>query len=89
MHGERGGELINVPNGKDESVFTFLRRKESSKVLFVLNLSAKAQKVKLNSMDIEGNAVSIFDSKGSPVAIKNGMSITLAPWQYIVYQYKN
>jgi glycosidase len=89
MHGERGGDLINIPNGKDQDVFTFIRKKENSKVLFMLNLSAKSQKIKLNSPEIEGFASSIFGADTKPTQVKSSLSITLEPWQYIVYQYKN
>jgi 1,4-alpha-glucan branching enzyme len=89
MHGERGGDLINIPNGKDKEVFTFIRMKENSKVLFMLNLSAKSQKIKLNSPEIEGSASSIFGADTKPTVLKSSLSVTLEPWQYIVYQYKN
>jgi len=89
MHGERGGDLINLPNGKDKEVFTFIRKKDNSKVLFVLNLSAKSQKIKLNSSEIEGVASNLFGANTIPAAIKGTLSLTLEPWQYIVYQYKN
>jgi len=70
-------------------VFTFIRKKDNSKVLFVLNLSAKSQKIKLNSSEIEGVASNLFGANTIPAAIKGTLSLTLEPWQYIVYQYKN
>jgi hypothetical protein len=85
--GENGGEMFVIPNGKEDFVFSFIRKKENSKVLFVLNLSNKKQKVKLDSPDIVGSAQEIFGAQ-SEAAFKNQIQLTLEPWQYFVYTYK-
>jgi glycosidase len=86
QHGENAGETIIIPNGKDEAVFSFMRKKESSKVLFVLNLSNKKQKVKLNSPELSGNVQDLFNNKPG-IEVKNQLTFQLEPWQYIVYRY--
>ena len=86
QHGENAGETIIIPNGKDEAVFSFMRKKESSKVLFVLNLSNKKQKVKLNSPELSGKVQDLFNNSPA-IDIKNQLSFQLEPWQYIVYRY--
>jgi glycosidase len=86
QHGENAGETIIIPNGKDEAVFSFMRKKESSKVLFVLNLSNKKQKVKLNSPELSGKVQDLFNDKPA-IDIKKQLSFQLEPWQYIVYRY--
>jgi glycosidase len=85
--GENGGEMIVLPNGKEDFVFSFIRKKENSKVLFVLNLSNKKQKIKLDSPDIAGIAQEIFGAQPES-AFKNQIQLNLEPWQYYVYTYK-
>jgi len=87
MHGERGGEIIDIPNGAEESVFSFVRKKDDSKVLFVLNLSSKPAKVKLNSSEIAGFTNDYFDSTSKPLTLKESYSLKLQPWEYKVYLY--
>ncbi len=87
MHGERGGEYIDIKNGADESVLSFVRMKDDSKVLFVLNLSAKAQKVKLSGSEIAGFTKDYFDSSSEPITLKDSYSLKLKPWEYKVYLY--
>jgi glycosidase len=86
-HGETGGDMIILPNGKEEFVFSFMRKKENSKVLFVLNLSDKKQKIKLDSPELAGTALEIFGAQPE-AAFKNQIQLTLEPWQYRVYTYK-
>lgn len=86
QHGENAGETIIIPNGKDEAVFSFMRKKETSKVLFVLNLSNKKQKVKLNSPELSGKVQDLFNDKPT-IEVKNQLTFQLEPWQYIVYRY--
>jgi glycosidase len=88
MHGERGGEYIDLKNGSDESVFSFIRQKEDSKILFVLNLSANNQKAKIKSPEIAGFTEDYFEKVSEPVAFKESLSLKLKPWEYKVYLYK-
>ena len=88
MHGERGGELLRLKTGADEQVFACLRKKDNSKVLFIVNLSGKKSKVKLDSEDLAGEWIDIFDAKGTPATSKSTYSTTLEPWSYQVLRYK-
>lgn len=88
MHGERGGEYIDIPNGADENVLSFVRKKGDSKILFVLNLSSKSQKIKLKSAELAGFTSDYFDSKAEPLTLKESYSLKLKPWEYKVYVYK-
>lgn len=88
MHGERGGEYINIANGADESVLSFVRKKDNSKILFVLNLSSKAQKVNIKSNEIIGFTNDYFESEAKPIELKDSYSLKLKPWEYKVYVYK-
>ena len=88
MHGERAGELVRLKTGSDEQVFACLRKKDTSKVLFIVNLSGKKSKVKLENEDLTGDWIDIFDAKGTPVPSKSIYSTTLEPWTYQVLRFK-
>lgn len=87
MHGERGGEMIELPNGADANVLSFFRKKEGSKVLFIINLSDKEQKINLKSDDIAGNASDFFAADTRPFMMKDKLSLKLKPWEYKIYVY--
>ena len=65
---------------KDLLVYT--REQGDSKVLVILNLSAKAQKVTLNA-DAAGTYKNLFTDKKE--TLKGKQVLTLAPWGYAVY----
>jgi glycosidase len=85
-HGEKGGEFIKLASGNDENIYAFMRRKGASKVVFILNLSSKNQKVTLENSDIAGSNTEIFTNINQ--VSKSKLSLTLAPWEYKVYTYK-
>lgn len=86
-HGREAGEFVKLASGKDEFVYAFVRKKGQSKVLFILNLSGKAQKIKLQSPELSGEAIELFS--GEDLKFKANYSIQLKPWQYLVYRFKN
>lgn len=87
--GENGGNFIKLDAGKNENVYAFIRLKEKSKVMFVFNLSAKPQKIKFDAPEIAGIATDVFATTPQEIGFKSSYSVTLQPWQYQVFRYKN
>ena len=87
QHGNEAGEFIKLSSGKNDCVYAFVRKKDNSRVLFILNLSGKKQKIKLNAPEIAGEATEIFS--GEKIISKPARALTLNPWQYLVYRYNN
>jgi glycosidase len=87
QHGNEAGEFIKLSSGKNDCVYAFVRKKDNSRVLFILNLSGKKQKIKLNAPEIAGEATEIFS--GEKIISKPAGALTLNPWQYLVYRYNN
>jgi glycosidase len=87
MHGERGGSMIEIPNGADASVMSFFRKKDDSKILFIFNLSNKDQKINLNSPELSGLASDSFGLDTKPAPLTDKMSLKLKPWEFKVYNY--
>lgn len=70
----------------DTAVFAFLRQNSSHKVLVVLNFSSKPQKFYINDAAINGEPENIF--LGKPEKLSDKVTFSLAPWDYLVYDYK-
>lgn len=87
QHGAQGGTFTKLATGKDDAMYAFVRSKDESKVVFILNLSAKAQKINISAPELAGKASDIFS--GQSLVLKNKQSFSLKPWQYIVYHYTN
>lgn len=60
-------------------VFTFRRTKDQNTVIGIINMTGKAQTIKLNQTDIPGSYTDAFT--GSSQAIGE---IKLTPWQYLI-----
>jgi len=88
-HGETGGTFTKIPTSNDENIYAFKREKEKSKVVFILNLSAKKQKVKINSEEIAGNCVEVFSPQNVTFNLDSKQNISMEPWTYLVYRYNN
>jgi glycosidase len=84
-NGDAGGKMIRVATNKDSAVFAFTREKEGNKLLVILNLSPKIQKIRLKSNHITGNYTNAFTKKMETFA-KNSWLI-LDPWAYKIYSH--
>ena len=74
--GERGGDIRFIEN-VPEDVIAYARTLGSNEVVVLANLSAEAQTF---SVPLEGEYTSVF----SGVKITPALSMTLAPWAYLV-----
>jgi glycosidase len=79
-NGVSGGEMVFIDNDKASQVLTFIREKESKKVLAIFNFSDKAQKVTLKGEKILGNYIDFFSNKNFKISAKT--SFDLKPWEY-------
>ncbi len=70
----------------DNKVFIYLREKNGSKVLVVLNLSPDAVTTKLSNPSIAGDAEEIFSNKAETLTATK--TFKLEGWGYKVYDYK-
>ncbi|TAF88810.1 MAG: alpha-amylase [Flavobacteriia bacterium] len=73
-------KFLSTKDQKDLLIYT--REQGESKVLVMINLSAKAQKVSLNTA-AAGTYRNLFTDKKE--TLKDKQSLTLAPWGYAVY----
>lgn len=83
LHGGRGGEHKTLSNGSNDAVYSFVKDAKGKKIFFILNLSDKNQKIKINSDAIEGTYTELFSEK--EVKFTSKLSLSLKPWQYFVY----
>jgi len=77
------GEFIKVESSQDYKIYAYLRRHGDEKVLIVLNLSDKTQRVTLHSDSIPGDYQEVFTETRASFAAK--ADIKLGPWEYRAY----
>jgi len=64
------GEFIKVKSSQDDNIYAYLRRHGDEKVLIVLNLSDKTQRVTLHSDSIPGDYQELFTETRASFAAK-------------------
>ena len=85
-NGEDGGKIQPITTKKDTSVFAFVREKDHSKVLVILNLSSIVQSVDLKSDLLAGKYTEIFTNADKK--FNDDEELSLKPWEYFVYEMK-
>jgi alpha-amylase len=74
-----------VSVGDDKALFAYLREKGNEKILVVLNLSGKEQKITINDQQLTGEPLNVFMGTKEPLTLNH--SFNIQPWGYIVYDY--
>lgn len=74
-----------VSVGDDKALFAYLREKGTEKILVVLNLSGKEQKITINNQQLTGEPLNVFMGTKEPLTLNH--SFNIQPWGYIVYDY--
>ena len=78
----QSGEFSKIETSNDDDVFAFTRGQGTDRVLTVVNLSDREQKVTLKGGVIAGSYLSPFG--GAALPFSDGTTLTLAPWAYMV-----
>ncbi len=73
---------INV--GNEKAIYAFVREANAKKVMVILNLSSKEQKIKITDPALLGNAYNVFMGTNEPLTNKEWR---IEPWGYAVYVY--
>ncbi len=73
-----------VSAGDPGAIYAYVREKGKSKVLVILNLSAKTETVSIRDKSLFGNARNIFSRTSESLSSKEWQ---LQPWGYAVYEY--
>lgn len=81
-NGEAGGSFERLETGGDP-VLAFARTREDSTVIVVVNLSSEAAQDKVQMGFFAGEYNSF--TEGVSVALEAEQSVTLAPWEYLIY----
>jgi glycosidase len=84
LNGAEGGKLEVVSSPADSSIFAFIRMKGEDKLLVICNLSYDVQDYTLNLTEDLGTLKELFTD--STILFATGFSLTLTPWQYLVYE---
>jgi len=82
-NGDMGGDVVLVKTSDVENVMCFTREKEENKVLVILNLSGENSRITLEGENLAGSYTNL--NNGEPAVFGNKETISLEPWQYLVY----
>lgn len=82
-NGIYGGSVKFLSTPEEKNVLVFSRTKDENKVVVIINMTAKAQQVKVNSTSVSGNYKDLFT--GKKVSVTNELNLKLEPWGYKVY----
>ncbi len=74
---------VNV--GNDKALYAYVRQKDTSKVLVILNLSDKEQTITIADESLTGNPYNVFMHTNEPLKLQQTFNIE--PWGYIIYDY--
>jgi hypothetical protein len=76
--------FTKIHAGDDMSVYSFIRENDNKKVLVILNLSNKDQKITLQDSTLYGNPLNVFTGQKQTL---NSETRTMAAWGYEVFEY--
>jgi len=82
-NGSYGGNMNILKTNNDNKVFTFTRTKEENKILVILNLSDKQQKISIKDNPLEGIYYEVFS--GKKTKLEKSTIFILDPWGYTIY----
>lgn len=80
---DRGGPLQRIDSDQPEQIYAFMRSKNGSRVVVILNLSAQPVTATLASAALAGTYTNLFTDD---VTVLTGMTeLAMQPWEYLVY----
>jgi alpha-amylase len=77
--------IRKIKAGDENAVDAFVRQKSGHKILVVLNLSGKDQKIEIKEASLAGSPFNVFEKKHEKISPLQ--SFTIGPWGYVVYDY--
>ena len=85
--GKSGGDVVKIANTAEDKIYSFGREKEGDRVVVILNLSKDRTTVTLTPGDkFAGAYANVFAR--STLQVTKEMTLTLKPWEYIVFSSK-
>lgn len=82
-HAGRGGRFVKIKTSNDKDVYVFARDTGEDKVLFVLNLSNRNQRLNINDANFAGDYKELFSNSNKKFSAKERLN--LKPWEYQVW----
>jgi alpha-amylase len=70
--------------GNDKAIYAYVREADGKKIMVILNLSPKEQKIKITDPGLLGNAYNVFMGTNERLTNKEWK---IEPWGYAVYEY--
>jgi alpha-amylase len=71
--------------GDEDALYAYVKEKDKSKVLVILNLSNKQQSISVKDASLHGKPYNVFMGTAEPLTDKPW---NIEPWGYVIYEYK-
>ncbi len=85
-NGKWGAERVLIDTGEEEGIYAFYRKKADDVVIVVLNLSKQTHDFTLKMEDLTGEYNNVFAN--STVTVESKLTMSMAPWDYLVLSNK-
>jgi len=82
-NGAHGGSFTVIPTSDDTRVLAYVREKDDSQVITIVNLSGDPVMVQIKSDKLTGRFKNVFTGTDGEMSRKQEFS--LQPWEYVVY----
>ncbi len=82
-NGKWGGVMERIRNTHEEQVLSFVREKQRSRVITVVNYSPEPASVTLHTNALTGQYRQVFSNQA--VQIESSTEVTLSPWAYQIW----
>ena len=86
-NGAHGAQMVEVPNDRQEAVFSFVRKTEDDAVFAIFNLSNEAQRVSLSTRRHIGDYRDVLT--GEAATFGGAEQVQLEPWGFRIYRSSN
>jgi cyclomaltodextrinase / maltogenic alpha-amylase / neopullulanase len=83
-NGSRGGQMMRINNNHPEQVLSFVREKNGSSVVVIINFSNEILNVNLDADFLIGNYSDVFMNQN--INIKKDIDLLIEPWGYRVME---
>ena len=82
-NGAHGGSFTLIPTSDDDRVLAYLREKDDSQVITIVNLSGDPVMIQIKSENLTGRFKNVF--AGTEGEMSRKQEFSLQPWEYVVY----
>lgn len=82
-NGAHGGRFTVIPTSDDDRVLAYVREKNDSQVITIVNLSSDPVMIQIQSETLTGRFKNVF--AGTEAEMSRKQEFSLQPWEFVIY----